>query len=114
VAILDNPATFDRAYDLPGGETLTYAEMVVRIARGLGRKPRLLHLPLSFLRGVARVASHLPRWSHLTPAMADRMNEDLVFDAVPARRDFGYDPRPFTFPDAGFFVAEGSSGVKLP
>ncbi len=29
LAVLDNPATFDRAYDTPGGETLTYAEMVV-------------------------------------------------------------------------------------
>ncbi len=99
VAVLDNPATFDRAYDVPGGETLTYAEMVRRIARGLGRRPRLLRIPRPLLRGALAMASRLPRWRHLTPAMADRMDEDLVFDAAPARRDFGYDPRPFVFPD---------------
>jgi nucleoside-diphosphate-sugar epimerase len=98
-SVLDTPATFDRAYDVPGGETLTYAEMVTRIARGLGRTPRLLHLPLPLLRAAAGAARLLPRWRHVTSGMADRMNEDLVFDPAPARHDFGYDPRPFAFPD---------------
>jgi hypothetical protein len=31
----------------------------------------------------------------LTPAMAKRMNEDLVFDHAPAVRDFGFAPTPF-------------------
>jgi len=98
--VLDNPATFDRAYDTPGGETLTYAEMVSRIARAVGRTPRLVHLPLPLLRGTLAAASWFPGLGHLTRDMADRMNEDLVFDLAPARRDFGYDPGPFRFPDA--------------
>jgi nucleoside-diphosphate-sugar epimerase len=97
--VLDNPATFDRAYDTPGGETLTYAEMVSRIARAVGRTPRLVHLPLPLLRGTLATASCLPGLGHVTRDMADRMDEDLVFDLAPARRDFGYDPRPFRFPD---------------
>ena len=97
--VLDNPATFDRAYDTPGGETLTYAEMVSRIARAVGRTPRLVHLPLPLLRGTLATASCFPGLGHLTRDMADRMDEDLVFDLAPARRDFGYDPRPFRFPD---------------
>jgi nucleoside-diphosphate-sugar epimerase len=97
--VLDNPATFDRAYDTPGGETLTYAEMVSRIARAVGRTPRLVHLPLPLLRGTLAAASCLPGLGHVTRDMADRMNQDLVFDLAPARRDFGYDPRPFRFPD---------------
>jgi nucleoside-diphosphate-sugar epimerase len=99
LAVLDQPATFDRAYETPGGEVITYGEMVSRIARGLGRRPRLLHLPLPLLRGALSAASRLPGLGHLTPEMADRMDEDLVFDLSPARRDFGYDPRPFRFPD---------------
>ena len=97
--VLDNPATFDRAYDTPGGETLTYAEMVSRIARAVGRTPRLVHLPLPLLRGALATASRSPASGHVTRDMADRMDEDLVFDLAPARRDFGYDPRPFRFPD---------------
>jgi nucleoside-diphosphate-sugar epimerase len=99
LAVLDNPAAFDRAYETPGGETLTYAEMVSRIARGVGRTPKLVRLPPSLLRGGLAVASRLPGLESATPAMADRMNEDLVFDCTDARRDFGYDPRPFRFPD---------------
>jgi nucleoside-diphosphate-sugar epimerase len=99
ISVLDAPASFDRAYDLPGGETLSYLEMVSRIARGVGREGRIVRLPLPLLRAALSVAGWLPGLRHVTPAMADRMNEDLVFDAAPARRDFGYDPRPFRFPD---------------
>ncbi len=98
LAVLDRAATFDRAYETPGGETLTYGEMVSRIASGVGRTPRLLRLPLPLLRGLLDVASRLPGLGHLTPDMADRMDVDLVFDGADARRDFGYDPRPFRFP----------------
>jgi nucleoside-diphosphate-sugar epimerase len=99
LAVLDSPNAFDRAYETPGGETLSYAEMVCRIARGLGRAPRLVHLPLPLLRGALAVASRLPGLGHAAPDMANRMDEDLVFDGTAAGRDFGYNPRPFRFPD---------------
>jgi len=99
LAVLDRPATFDRAYDTPGGETLPYVEMVSRIAVGVGRRPRILHVPRPLLRGALAIARRLPGFGHLTPEVADRMDEDLVFDVTAARRDFGYDPRPFRFPD---------------
>jgi nucleoside-diphosphate-sugar epimerase len=99
LAVLDRPATFDRAYETPGGETVTYREMVSRIARGVGRRPRLVRVPLPILRGAFAVAGRFPGLGHVTPDMADRMEADLVFEAEDARRDFGYDPRPFRFPD---------------
>jgi nucleoside-diphosphate-sugar epimerase len=99
LAALENRATFERTYEMPGGETLSYADMVCRVGRGLDRTPRLVHLPVRWLRGALRVASWLPGYAHLTPEMADRMNEDLEFDAKRARQDFGYSPRPFRFPD---------------
>lgn len=99
LSVLDNAATFGKAYDLPGGETLTYAEMVARVARGTGRRPRLLHLPPPSLRIAIGLARLLPGFAYLSPRMADRMNEDLCFDDGPARRDFGYAPRGFAFPE---------------
>ncbi len=90
---LNAPAAFDRTYALPGGETLSYRDMAVRIFEALGRRPRLLSLPPPLWRaGLAMAAPLLPG---ATAAMGARMSEDLAFDAGPAMRDFGYAPRPF-------------------
>jgi len=97
VSALENPASFGKTYNLGGGETLTYREMVERIFRGLGIAPRVIKIPAPLFRTALRMATVLPRFSHLTPEMADRMNEDLRFDYSEAQRDFGYSPRPFTF-----------------
>ena len=92
-AVLASAATRGRAYDLPGGETLSYADMCRRVFAGLGRRPRLLHVPPPVWRaGLALAAPLLPG---ATAAMGARMAEDLVFDPAPAARDFGWAPRPF-------------------
>ncbi len=98
LAVLANPATFNRAYDLSGGTTLCYREMVEAIFRGLDRRPRITSIPLPLYRGLLRGLSLLPGYRHVTPAMADRMNQDLCFDASDAVRDFGYQARPFSYP----------------
>jgi nucleoside-diphosphate-sugar epimerase len=98
LAALDNRATFGRSYDVPGGETITYREMVARIARSVGRAPRILPVPLPLLRLLLAWAGRVPGLGHLTPEMADRMSEDLTFDGSAARVDFGYAPRSFDPP----------------
>lgn len=99
LAALENTATFGKTYNLGGGETLPYREMVERIFRGLGLAPRMVRIPAPLFRTALRYVSVLPRFSHLTPEMADRMNENMVFDNSEAARDFGYAPRPFEFKD---------------
>lgn len=92
---LDNPATYGKAYNLSGGEVLTYREMVERIFDVLG-KPRLfVPVPLIFFRFAMWAIARIPRYRDFSPEMARRMNEDLVFDHSEAARDFGYAPRPF-------------------
>jgi nucleoside-diphosphate-sugar epimerase len=100
VLALEAAVTRGRAYDLVGGSTLSFAEMAETVFRALGRKPRLVHLPLPLLRPLLKAASLLPGWHHLRAEMADRMNRDLCFDSTSARRDFGFSPRPFSFPVA--------------
>jgi nucleoside-diphosphate-sugar epimerase len=93
LAALDGPAAANRAFDLPGGETLTYRAMCERIFAGLGRRPRILSLPPPLWRaGFALAAPLLPGAG---AAMGARMAEDLVFDAAPARRALRWSPRPF-------------------
>ena len=85
------------AYDLSGGETLTYRDMVRRIFTWLDRPPRLATIPLPLVRAATPLVSLLPGLESL-PTMAARMNEDLVFDHAAAARDFGFQPRAFSLP----------------
>lgn len=94
---LDVPETYARAYNLTGGSILSYQEMVGVVFDGLGRRQRILHLPLPVLRMLLRCVALLPGYSYVTADMADRMNRDLCFDATEAAQDFGYSPRPFVF-----------------
>jgi nucleoside-diphosphate-sugar epimerase len=90
-AVLAEPRTRNRAYDLPGGETLSYRAMCERVFEGLGRPPRILTLP----PWLWRLAFGLVRPKGATASMGDRMAEDLVFDPGPARADFRWAPRGF-------------------
>jgi nucleoside-diphosphate-sugar epimerase len=86
-------ATENRAYDVPGGETLSYRLMSERIFQGLGRSPRIVSVPPALWRLALTLAS--PLLPGITVAMGSRMAEDLVFDAAPAERDFRWEPRDF-------------------
>jgi nucleoside-diphosphate-sugar epimerase len=96
-AALERPATFGKAYDLPGGTTLRYRALLEEIFRGLGRRPRIVEIPLPLMRAAIAFARILPGYSHLTRQMADRIGEDLCFEHAEATKDFGYSPRPFTY-----------------
>jgi nucleoside-diphosphate-sugar epimerase len=93
LAVLDREQTFNRTYDLPGGETLTYRVMAERVFEGLGRSPRIIPVPPPLWRlGLSLMGAGLPG---ATAGMGSRMGEDLAFDPAPARRDFNWSPRPF-------------------
>lgn len=82
-------------YNLTGGETLSYREMVKRIFAALDRTSRLLTVPLWLFRMALWGLRRLPRYQHWTTAMAERMNQDLVFDNSDIKRDLNFSPRPF-------------------
>ncbi|KRA53616.1 nucleoside-diphosphate sugar epimerase [Pseudoxanthomonas sp. Root65] len=95
LAVVDVPATHGRAYALPGGETLVYREMVARTLAALDPPRTLWQVP----KPVFGIALSLARAAGVMRGLTDdavaRMREDLVFDAAPARNDFGYAPRTF-------------------
>lgn len=93
LAALEAPAAINRAFDLPGGETLTYREMSRRIFLALRRRPRIVSLPPPLWNAAFRLAS--PWLPGAGAAMGARMAEDLVFDPQPAQTAFGWNPRPF-------------------
>ena len=95
LAALESGAAANRAYNLSGAERLAYREMVRRVFAALGRAPRMLSVPLwAFRLGIACLRV-VPRYRGWTAAMAERMNQDLVFDHADAARDLGFRPRGF-------------------
>ena len=88
VAAIDAPQARDALFDLPGGETLSYREMICRCFESLGRRPRLMELPPGFPRAALRLG--LTRAARL-----ERMNAALTLDPAPVRNALGLTGRPF-------------------
>ena len=99
----DSAATFGQAYALPGGETVPYRDMIARVLAVLRPRPALVEVP-SRLFSAALKGARMLGFSGFGDAAVARLRSDLVFDATPAQRDFGYAPRLFQ-PDAEMFSA---------
>jgi nucleoside-diphosphate-sugar epimerase len=100
VAALGSPAAANRAYNMSGAEVLTYREMLGRVFVALRRPTRLVPVPLVLFKLAVWCLRLLPRYRSWSPAMAERMNRDMVFDHADAARDFGFRPRPFALKPA--------------
>jgi nucleoside-diphosphate-sugar epimerase len=85
--------TGNKIYALPGTETITYREMVGRIFDGLGRPRRIVSVPPVLWRLVFLLAK--PLFPNSNRAMGSRMAKDMIFDASPAIKDFGWVSREF-------------------
>lgn len=83
-------------YNLSGGETLTYCEMIKRIFSALNKTPRLIRVPLWLFQLAIPILRQFPRYRNWTVAMAKRMNQDLVFDCLKTQQDLHFSPGSFT------------------
>jgi nucleoside-diphosphate-sugar epimerase len=102
-AVCDLPATASKAYALPGGERIAYREMVARVLAVLDPPPRLIEVPSPLFALALLGARAMGKIGGFGDAAVARMRSDLVFDATPARNDFGYAPRAF-HPTAAMFT----------
>jgi uncharacterized protein YbjT (DUF2867 family) len=89
LAAIDAPNAMDRAFDLPGSETLPYLELVRRVIAARAPGARLLIVPTAPYRFLATMARRHPALAALTPAVIGRMSADLVFDGTPAGKALG-------------------------
>ncbi len=58
---VDLPAAANRTFELGGPDVVDWNELWARIARTLGKRRRLVHLPVGFLRAQAAVLERLPK-----------------------------------------------------
>ena len=94
--ILVSEASIGQRYDLSGGSTVTYREMVEQVFASLDKPSKIVNLPLAVVRPVASILGKLPILRDISPAVLTRMTHDLVFDHSRAIDDFGFAPRTFS------------------
>jgi nucleoside-diphosphate-sugar epimerase len=94
---LNNPEVYDKAFNIAGGEVLTYRAMVERIFAALDIKPRLLMLPAPWLEKGFGWATRFGvlRETAFGGSMFGRMNQNLIFDTAEGLRLLDYQPRVF-------------------
>lgn len=95
LAAMQKASATNRAYNVSGGEVLSYHDMVVRIFSALSRRPHLLIVPLWLFRMGLTALRCLPCYKKWSIGMAQRMNCDLIFDNSEAARDLDFKPRAF-------------------
>lgn len=93
IASVSSPRAANRIYELSGGDTVTYYEMVGRIFDGLDRRRRIVPLPPAIWRAAFAIAK--PLLPGVSVAMGLRMQKDMAFDHSTAAADFGWAPRGF-------------------
>ncbi len=93
-----SPSAKPGVYDLSGGETISYREMVARVFAWEGLPQRILEVPSWFVRLVTPILRLVPFFNGLSTSVFERMNENLVFDHSAAAEALGFKPRKFEAP----------------
>ena len=96
VAALNFPSAQGKLFHLPGGETLTYTEMVRRIFESLEQRPFIVYLPINLARIGFKIWKTFARAEYSVTSL-DRMNKDLIFNAAPVQKALQITCRPFSF-----------------
>ena len=90
---INNEASYNKTYNLSGGEVLTYREMLAKLFALYKKKTWIVNSTV--LPFALDVIGKILRKKHLNGEVARRMNDDLVFFHDDAKADFGYHPRVF-------------------
>lgn len=83
----------NKLYNLPGGDTITYREMIGRIFDGINRRRYVVPLPPLLWEAAFHLSPN--KVLNIKPEMARRMGKDMVFDRSPASSDLDWNPRSF-------------------
>jgi NADH dehydrogenase len=85
----------NRVFEIGGPEQLTYEEVTKAIADALGIKRPMVHMPMPFMRSLARMMETVLPTPPVTTDQLIMMQEDNVCDMKDIRESFGVDPVAF-------------------
>jgi uncharacterized protein YbjT (DUF2867 family) len=80
---VDDPQSANRTFEIGGPDLVTWNELYVRIAKVLGKRRRLVHVPLGVARAGARLTERLPG----APLTADQVEMLAGPDNVVSNND---------------------------
>jgi uncharacterized protein YbjT (DUF2867 family) len=95
VAALERPAAARNEYDVGGPDAIPLSAVIHECAAALGRRAWILPVPLAPAHAGAIAARRLRLPFPVSPEQVLRLAESKAVDIGPARRDLGFDPRPF-------------------
>jgi nucleoside-diphosphate-sugar epimerase len=101
---LSSSAAAGGTWGVSGATVLSFDELVTRIAAALGRRRRLLHVPLPVAMAAASLAVKISPSFFLTPEALLGLNQDAHLDFEPFAAACGYRPRTL---DEGFAAGLG-------
>ncbi len=94
VDCLDAPAAVGRCFDLPGGERLSFREMIVRSLARHVPGARVVTVPRILFQALLAAAGRVGTLS-LGPGFLERTRRDQTAETGPAAAAFGFQPRLF-------------------
>jgi nucleoside-diphosphate-sugar epimerase len=89
------PTAIGHTYDLAGPAPITFRRLLREAADALGRRVRLVPVPLGACVAGLRLHEKLSAAPRLKAEQLRRLAEDKAFDITAARADLGFTPRPF-------------------
>lgn len=95
VAALTSTTQINLAFNLSGGESIAYKDMVIRVFEAFNLRPKLISIPLFLFRLAISGLRFLPQFRDWSASMAERMNTDMSFDHSEAAKAFDFSPRLF-------------------
>ncbi len=96
VASLAIDAAVGKSFNVAGPEALSFRVVVETAARALGRRVRLVSIPLAPVRRVVGLYEGRAAKPRLRVEQLDRLEEDKAFDISEAVEVLGYSPRSFS------------------
>jgi len=94
VALLDDPAADGRTVEIAGPETLTWKDIVLRIAAATGRRKIVLPMPLGVMRAAASLFDRIPAFP-VTRDQLDMLAEGNTAPPDTVRAILGREPTAF-------------------
>ena len=91
-----SPVAVGKTYDVAGPRALTFRQLLEESGASVGRRVRLVPVPLRPCILALRVYERVARRPRLKAEQLERLSEDKAFDIGPAVEDLGYAPREFS------------------